>query len=175
MLVAARSTLETHFAAESTHLRLALTRGATLLIGWLIAAVMLAERVMYDSSVLCVQREPGAIQQRAAMAFVSSAAATVVTRFAGDRALVVGGALLSALVMSIVRLSVRAGLTTVFFTVVGIDAETIVPILCNASRRVRSITRAGAIVSVCSIGGFGFMIGPPVIVGIARRPGRRSP
>ena len=136
---------------------------------------------MYNWSVLGVQREPGATQQRAALAFVSCAAATAVTRFAGDRArpcdraLDVGGALSSALAMSIVLLSVRTGLATVGFAVVGIAPATIVPSLYNALNRVRSLTRAGAIAAVPSIGGFGFMIGPPIIVGIARRPCRRSP
>ena len=101
--------------------------------------------------------------------FVSTAASTAVTRFAGDRsrpserAVVVGGALLSALAMSIVLLSVRAGLAIVGFAVVGLGLATIEPILYNDSTRVRSISRAGAIASVCSIGGF------------ARRSRRPSP
>ena len=92
-----------------------------------------------------------------------------------ERALVVSGALSSALATSIVLLSVRAGLAIVFCTENGIDAATIVPILYNGSTRVRNITRAGAIASVSSIGGFGLMIGLPIIGRIARRPRRPSP
>ena len=172
MLVASSGMLETHPAAESTQSQFAMPRGVLLLTALLIDAAMLVQGVTYNWSVRYLQEELGARQQRAALMFVSTAASTAVTRFAGDRArpseraVVVGGALLSALAMSIVLLSVRAGLAIVGFAVVGIGLATIEPILYNDSTRVRSISRAGAIASVCSIGGFGFMIGPPIIAAL---------
>jgi len=44
----------------------------------------------------------------------------------------------------------------------------VAPILFNAATRVPGVSRAAAIASVTSIGYSGFMIGPPLIGGIAK-------
>ena len=176
MLVASRGMLESHPAVDATQSHFAMPRGVLLLTGMLICAAMLAEGVMYNWSVLYVQQELGAAQQRAALAYVSFAGATAIMRFVGDRVrarlsertVVVGGALVSALAMTVVLLSANTGVAIVGFAVVGIGLATIVPILYNAATRVPGVTRAAAIASVSSIGYLGFMIGPPIIGGIAQ-------
>ena len=53
------------------------------------------------------------------------------------------------------------------FAVVGAGLAPVAPILFNAATRVPGVSRAAAIASVTSIGYSGFMIGPPLIGGIA--------
>ena len=136
---------------------------------------MLAEGVMYNWSVLYVQQELHTPQTRAALAYVAFAAATAAMRFAGDfvrtrvseRQMVRGGAVLSAVAMAVVLVFARPWIAIAGFAVVGVGLATIVPLLYNAATRVPGVSRAAAIASVSSIGYVGFMIGPPIIGGIA--------
>lgn len=57
--------------------------------------------------------------------------------------------------------------TLVGFALVGAGLAPVVPILFNAATRVPGVSRAAAIASVSSVGYAGFMIGPPLIGGIA--------
>lgn len=174
--IASRGMLESHPVVEATQSHFAMPRGVLLVTGLLICAAMLAEGVMYNWSVLYVQQELGATQQRAALAYVSFAGATAVMRFAGDtvrarfseRTVVVGGALLSAIAMAVVLVSANTAIAILGFAAVGVGLATVVPILYNAATRVPGVTRAAAIASVSSIGYMGFMIGPPIIGGIAQ-------
>ncbi len=157
---------EVHFAWPS---------GALLLIGLLICCGMLAEGVMYNWSVLYVQQELGTPQDRAALAYIAFAGATAVTRFAGDavrarlseRTMLLLGPIIAATAMAVVLLIARPWVAIAGFAAVGVGLATIVPILYNAATRVSGVSRAAAIASVSSIGYLGFMVGPPVIGGIA--------
>jgi MFS family permease len=149
--------------------------GTLLLLGVLVLCGMMAEGVMYNWSVLYVAQELRTPQEQAALAYVAFAAATAATRFAGDglrsrfseRTILVTGALLAASAMALVLWLARPWAALAGFALVGAGLATIVPILYNAATRVRGVSRAAAIASVSSIGYVGFMLGPPLIGGIA--------
>lgn len=130
---------------------------------------------MYNWSVLYVQQELGALPQRAALAYVAFSGATAAVRFAGDwirarvaeRAVVMGGALLSAVAMTSTLLVQDVTVALMGFAVVGMGLATVVPILYNAATRVPGVSRAAGIASASSIGYVGFMIGPPLVGSIA--------
>ena len=175
LTVASRGMLAVHPGSETTQAHFAWPRGALLVLGLLICCAMLAEGVMYNWSVLYVQQELRTPQERAALAYVAFAGATAVMRFAGDavrarvseRTMLRAGSLLAATAMSVVLLIARPWVAIAGFALVGVGLATIVPLLYNAATRVPGISRAGAIASVSSIGYLGFMIGPPIVGGIA--------
>ncbi len=175
IVVSSRGMLESHPAPESSQAHFTWPKGTLLLVGMLICFGMLAEGVMYNWSVLYVNQELHAPQDLAAIAYVSFAGATAAMRFAGDsvrarvseRTMLVAGPTVSAIAMLLVLLVGRPWFAMVGFAVVGIGLATVVPILYNAATRVPGVSRAAAIASVSSIGYVGFMIGPPIIGGIA--------
>jgi MFS family permease len=175
ILVASRNMLASHPQAGSSQANFTWPRGTLLLVGMLICFGMLAEGVMYNWGVLYVNQELYAPQERAALAYVAFAGATAAMRFAGDsvrarvseRTMLVAGPALSAVAMLLVLLVARPWFAMVGFALVGIGLATVVPILYNAATRVPGVSRAAAIASVSSIGYVGFMIGPPIIGGIA--------
>ena len=97
------------------------------------------------------------------------------SRFAGDsvrarvseRTMLVAGPTLSAIAMLLVLLVANPWTALVGFALVGIGLATVVPILYTAATRVPGVSRAAAIASVSSIGYVGFMIGPPIVGGLA--------
>ncbi len=173
--IASRGMLAAHPAADASHAQFAWPKGTLLLIGLLILSGMLAEGVMYNWSVLYVAQELHAPQEQAALAYVSFAGATAAMRFAGDsvrarmseRTMLVAGPALTAVAMLLVLLVARPWFAMVGFAFVGAGLATVVPILYNAATRVPGVSRAAAIASVSSIGYLGFMIGPPIIGGLA--------
>jgi len=178
-VIAARGMLDTHVApsegaAEKAHF--AWPRGLLLVIGLLIFAGMTAEGVMYDWSVLYLKQDIGMPQAQAALGYATFAAAMALSRFAGDalraryseRALLGAGAALSATAMAVVLLSANAWIALIGFALVGAGLAPVAPILFNAATRVPGVSRAAAIASVTSIGYSGFMVGPPLIGGIAQ-------
>jgi len=53
------------------------------------------------------------------------------------------------------------------FALVGAGLAIIVPILYNAATRVPGVSRAAALAAASSIGYVGFLLGPPIVGGIA--------
>jgi hypothetical protein len=80
---------------------------------------------------------------------------------------VMTGALLASVAMGFVLLARSEMAALVGFAFVGVGLATVVPILYNASTKVPGVSRAAAIASASSIGYVGFMIGPPLVGGIA--------
>lgn len=150
-------------------------RGALLVIGLLIFAGMTAEGIMYDWSVLYLKQEVGMAQDRAALGYAAFSAAMAAARFGGDalRArysemkLLRNGALLAGGAMAVVLLSASPWVALPGFVLVGFGMALVVPMLFNAATRVPGVSRAAAIAAVSSIGYAGFLIGPPLIGGIA--------
>ena len=173
--ISSRGMLDVHPGADAVQAHFAWPRGTLLLIGLLICVGMLAEGVMYNWSVLYVNQELHAPQERAALAYVAFAGATAAMRFAGDsvrarmseRAMLVAGPSLAACAMLLVLLLARPWAAMVGFALVGVGLATVVPILYNAATRVPGVSRAAAIASASSIGYVGFMIGPPIIGAVA--------
>jgi fucose permease len=178
--ITVRGMLPTHAAGaggsgEADEVHFAWPRGLLLVIGLLIFAGMTAEGVMYDWCVLYLAQEVGLPQARAAMGYATFSAAMALTRFGGDflraryseRALLRFGAVTAAVAMAIVLLSSNGWVALLGFAFVGAGLAPVAPILFNAATRVPGMSRAAAIASVTSIGYSGFMIGPPLIGGIA--------
>ncbi len=85
-----------------------------------------------------------------------------------ERYLLRAGAGLSAAAMALVLASGNAVVSIVGYALVGAGLAPVVPILFNAATRVPGTSRAAAIAAVSSIGYAGFMIGPPLIGGLAQ-------
>jgi MFS family permease len=174
VLLGARGMLPTH-PVEEEGAHFAWPRGPLLMIGALILAAMLAEGVMYNWSVLYVQQSLGAPADRAALAYMVFSAATAAMRFAGDavrarvaeRTVLVAGAVLASVSMLGVLLLATVWSAFVGFALVGVGLATLVPILYNATTRIPGVSRAAALASASSIGYVGFLVGPPLIGGIA--------
>jgi predicted MFS family arabinose efflux permease len=150
-------------------------RGLLLVIGLLIFAGMTAEGVMYDWCVLYLKQEVGMPQAQAAVGYAVFSGAMALARFGGDalrarfdeRLLLRCGGGLAAAAMAVVLLSGHPVVAMIGFALVGAGLAPVVPILFNAATRVPGTSRAAAIASVSSIGYAGFMIGPPLIGGLA--------
>lgn len=176
VVVASRSMLDTHPPRAGDHATFAWPRGLLLVIGLLIFAGMTAEGVMYDWSVLYLKQEVGMPQAQAAIGYAAFSGAMAASRFAGDalraryaeRHLLLAGASLSAGAMAVVLLTGEPWVAFIGFALVGAGLAPVVPILFNAATLVPGASRAAAIAAVSSIGYTGFMIGPPLIGGIAQ-------
>jgi fucose permease len=161
--------------AEGAAAHFAWPRGLLLVIGLLILAGMIAEGVMYDWCVLYLKQEVGMPQAQAALGYAAFSAAMAASRFGGDplrerfseRALLFSGATLAALAMAVVLLVGTPAVAITGFALVGAGLAPVAPILYNAATRVPGFSRAAAIAAVTSIGYCGFMIGPPLIGGLA--------
>ncbi|ACB35465.1 major facilitator superfamily MFS_1 [Leptothrix cholodnii SP-6] len=150
-------------------------RGLLLVIGLLIFAGMTAEGVMYDWCVLYLKQEVGMPQDLAALGYAAFAGAMAVARFGGDalrsryseRTLLRNSALLAAVAMAVVLTSGEAWVSLIGYAFVGAGLAPIVPILYTAASRVPGTSSAAAIAAASSIGYSGFLVGPPLIGGIA--------
>jgi len=179
MVVAAGGMLDTHAgaaAAQEEKATFAWPRGLLLVIGLLIFAGMTAEGVMYDWCVLYLKQDVGMPQDQAALGYAAFAGAMAAARFGGDalraryseQLILLTGAVLAAVSMAVVLLVGTPGVALVGFALTGAGLAPVAPILFNAATRVPGVSRAAAIASVTSIGYSGFMIGPPLIGGIAQ-------
>ncbi|WP_418317664.1 MFS transporter [Piscinibacter sakaiensis] len=176
IVVASRSMLEVHPRDDSLpQAHFAWPRGQLLVIGLLVFCGMTAEGVMYDWSVLYLEQQVLMSQAQAGLGYAAFAAAMAATRFAGDalrsrfaeRRVLGFGAAVAATAMAIVLVSGHPLLSVVGFALVGAGLAPVVPILFSAATRVRGVSRAAAIASASSVGYVGFMVGPPLIGGIA--------
>jgi predicted MFS family arabinose efflux permease len=178
VMLAARWMLEAHPASadEEPQQHFAWPRGMLLVIGLMIFAGMSAEGAMYDWCVLYLKQEVHLSQDVAAMGYAAFTAAMAAARFGGDalrrrygeRNLLRAGAGLSAVAMAVVLVSGNAVVSIAGFALIGAGLAPVVPILFNAATRVPGTSRAASIAAVSSIGYAGFMIGPPLIGGMAQ-------
>ena len=175
-MAVSRAMLATHARPDGDDLaNFVWPKGTLLLIGILIFAGMTAEGVMYDWSVLYLKQEIGLTQARAALGYATFTASMALARFGGDalrarfheRAVLAAGAAVAGVAMAVVLVSANAWVAFAGFAIVGAGLAPIAPILFNAATRVPGASRAAAIASVTTIGYSGFLVGPPLIGGIA--------
>lgn len=150
--------------------------GALLVMGLLIFAGMSAEGAMQNWGVLYLQQEVHMPQDQAAIGYAAFAGAMAVMRFIADslrarfseqRLLRVSGHT-TALAMTVVLLCGNPLVSVLGFALIGAGLAMVVPILYGAASRVPGTTPAAAIAAASSIGYSGFMVGPPLIGGIAQ-------
>ena len=176
-VVASRGMLDTHASGDDAvaQAHFAWPKGVLLFIGLLILAGMTAEGIMYDWCVLYLRQDVAMAPPLAALGYAVFSAAMALSRFGGDalRAhwadalLLRTGAILAAIAMTTVLLSAHAVVALIGFALVGAGLAPVAPILFNAASRVPGVSRAAGIAAVTSIGYAGFLIGPPLIGGIA--------
>lgn len=174
----ARAMLALHPEADSNAppAHFAWPRGVLLVIGLLAFAGMTAEGAMYDWCVLYLKQEVHMTQDHAALGYAAFSGAMALMRFTGDalrmrfaeRSILRVGGLTTAIAMSVVLLSGVPWVAIAGYALVGAGLAQVVPILYNAATRVPGNSRAAAIASISSIGYAGFMVGPPLIGGIAQ-------
>jgi predicted MFS family arabinose efflux permease len=152
-------------------------RGALLIMGLLIFLGMSSEGVMYDWSVLYLRQEVHMSHALAAAGYAAFAGSMAVMRFAADalraryseRRLLRASGGVAALAMAVVLLSGNPWVSLVGYAFIGAGLAMVVPILYGAAGRVPGTTPAAAIAAVSSIGYAGFLVGPPIIGGIAQQ------
>jgi fucose permease len=168
-------TERTH-AGGAPKVHFAWPRGALLIMGLLIFLGMSSEGVMYDWSVLYLRQEVNMSHALAAAGYAAFAGSMAVMRFAADvlrarysdRRLLRASGGLAAVAMAVVLLSGNPWVSLVGYAFIGAGLAMVVPILYSAAGRVPGTTPAAAIAAVSSIGYSGFLIGPPIIGGIAQ-------
>lgn len=180
VLFSARGMLPTHpVAAEESTVQNASFQwptGTLLILGLLAFAGMSAEGAMYDWSVLYLQQDVALPQAQAAWGYAAFSGAMAAARFGGDalrtrypeRSLLRAGGALSAIAMALVLVTAHPVVAFIGLGLVGAGLAMVVPILYNAASRVPGQTRANAIATVSAIGYSGFLLGPPVIGGVAQ-------
>ena len=86
----------------------------------------------------------------------------------GEGGLLAAGAALAAAAMALLLLAAQPVLAFAGFALVGIGLAPAVPILYTAAARIPGVPGASGIAAVSSIGYAAFMIGPPLVGGLAR-------
>lgn len=178
VVLVSQGMLATHPSAGAAQAKahFAWPRGTLLVIGLLAFAGMSAEGVMYDWCVLYLKQEVHMPQDQAALGYAAFSAAMALTRFGGDalraryseRLLLRLGGATAALSMAALLWLANPWVSIVGYALVGVGLAQVVPILFNAATRVPGTSPAAAIASISSIGYAGFMVGPPLIGGLAQ-------
>lgn len=185
VLVAASAGLASRYWLRAAHAQqvgvahFAWPRGPLLVIGLLIFAGMAAEGAMYDWSVLYLQQEVGMPQAQAAWGYAAFVGAMAAMRFGGDALrkrwsepeLLAASGALAALAMALVLLTAHPWVALLGYALVGAGLAMVVPLLYVAASRVPGTTPAAAIAAASAIGYSGFLVGPPLIGGVAQHWG----
>jgi MFS family permease len=142
-----------------------------LLIGGLCFISFLAEGAVLDWSAVFLREQQGVDLAIAGIGYATFSVAMVAGRLTGDslahrlgagRTLVAGGALASAGFL-LVALSPNALTALAGFTIVGLGASNIVPLLFTASGHVPNVPPGLALATVTTIAYAGLLLGPALI------------
>jgi predicted MFS family arabinose efflux permease len=149
-----------------------------VLLGAAAAAALVVEGGLESWSALFLQRNLGAGAAVGAAGPAAYGAAMAAGRLLGhraerlpDRLLLAGGALLASAGLLLASASGSVALAAGAFFVSGIGVSVAAPILFGAAGRTGS---ARAVATVTTIGYLGFVVGPPVVGGIAQLVGLRG-
>jgi len=150
--------------------------GKSLLpLGLIAFCGLLAEGAMGDWSAVYLDQSLGADVEMAAAAFAVFSLAMALGRFTGDRvvarigggAMVSGGGALAALGLGSTLLIGRPEVAIIGFGLVGAGVSCVFPVALSAATRLPGVPAGTAIAGLCTIGYLGFLIGPPMIGGVA--------
>jgi Major Facilitator Superfamily len=146
-----------------------------LLPGIVALAALLSEGAMADWSAVYLSNSLGAGTATAAAAFAAFSMMMAAGRFAGDRLVAriggdmvvrAGGALAAAgLCLSLVLGSPL--LAVIGFGLVGAGLSCVFPVVLSSAARTPDLPPSATIAAVCTVGYFGFLLGPPTIGGLA--------
>lgn len=95
-------------------------------------------------------------------------------RQTGDRAVLIGSALLAAVGQAIATASGAPWASILGFTAVGLGLANVVPLLFRSAAKTPGMEEQVALALASGIGFFGFLVGPPLIGAIASATGLRT-
>jgi MFS family permease len=146
-----------------------------LLPGIVALAALLSEGAIADWSAVYLSADLGAGTTMAAAAFAAFSLMMAAGRFSGDRLVariggdlvVRGGGALAALGLGL-TLAIGAPVVAVIgFGLVGAGMSCVFPVVLSSAARASDLPPSAAIAAVCTVGYFGFLLGPPTIGGLA--------
>ncbi len=157
----------------------AMPRGAVLVVGGLCFVSFLAEGAMLDwSAVFLTSRHAMDAAQAGAGYAVFSVAMTAgrlvgdrVVQALGGRVVLAGGALGAATGLALAALAPSASTALAGFTLVGLGASNIVPVLYSGLGRQSDMPPGLAVAAVTALGYSGILIGPALIGVVAEAAG----
>jgi hypothetical protein len=138
-------------------------------------AALLSEGAMADWSAVYLSASLGAGTTMAATAFGAFSMMMAAGRFTGDRLVaklggdpvVRGGGVLAALGLGLTLLIGHAAIAVIGFALVGAGLSCVFPVVLSSAARTPKLAPSAAIAAVCTVGYFGFLLGPPAIGGLA--------
>jgi MFS family permease len=148
---------------------------AILLPGVVALAALLSEGAMADWSAVYLSASLGAGTTTAAAAFAAFSLAMAAGRFTGDRLVarlggdlvVRAGGALAALGLGLTLVIGHPVVAVIGFGLVGAGLSCVFPVVLSSAARTPELPPSAAIAAVCTVGYFGFLLGPPAIGGLA--------
>ena len=146
-----------------------------LLPGIVALAALLSEGAIADWSAVYLSADLGAGTTIAAAAFAAFSMMMAAGRFTGDRLVarldgdivVRGGGALAALGLGLTLVIGDPVVAVIGFGLVGAGISCVFPVVLSSAARAPDLPPSAAIAAVCTIGYFGFLLGPPTIGGLA--------
>ena len=157
--------------AEAAAAGFVLPGRGVLVLAVLALLIMVMEGAMADWSGVYLRRELGAEASLAALGFGALSLGMLLGRLVGDRlnarlgsvAMLRGGALLAGVALAIALLVSQPVLALLGVVAVGLGVANGVPVLFSAAGRAGEDQAGPGIAAVSSLGGLGFLAGPPLI------------
>jgi MFS family permease len=146
-----------------------------LVPGIVALAALLSEGAMADWSAVYLSNSLGAGTVMAAAAFAAFSMMMAAGRFTGDRLVarlggdpvVRAGGALAAAGLGLTLLIGSPLIAVVGFGLVGAGLSCVFPVVLSSAARAPDLPPSAAIAAVCTVGYFGFLLGPPMIGGLA--------
>ena len=150
-----------------------------LLPGIVALAALLCEGAMADWSAVYLRSSLGAGTGTAAAAFAAFSMTMAAGRFTGDRLVarlggdlvVRAGGALAAFGLGLTLLIGNSVVAVIGFGLVGAGLSCAFPVVLSSAARAPELAPSAAIAAVCTVGYFGFLLGPPAIGGLAEMIG----
>lgn len=148
---------------------------AILLPGIVALAALLSEGAVGDWSAVYLSANLGAGTTMAAVSFAAFSLMMAAGRFSGDHlvakaggnVVVRAGGALAAAGLGLTLVIGNPIVAVVGFALVGAGISCVFPVVLSAAARTTGMPPSVAIAAVCTVGYFGFLIGPPAIGGLA--------
>jgi MFS family permease len=146
-----------------------------LLPGVVALAALLCEGAVADWSAVYLSTSLGAGTATAAAAFAAFSLMMAAGRFSGDRLVarlggdpvVRAGGALAAAGLGLTLVIGHPIVAVIGFGLVGAGISCVFPVVLSSAARTPDLAPSAAIAAVCTVGYFGFLLGPPMIGGLA--------
>ena len=150
-------------------------RSAFCVPGIVALAALLSEGAVADWSAVYLSTSLGAGTATAAVAFAAFSMMMAAGRFAGDAlvarvggdVVVRTGGALAAAGLGLTLVIGHPAIAVIGFGLVGAGVSCVFPVVLSSAARTPDLPPSAAIAAVCTVGYFGFLLGPPMIGGLA--------